>query len=373
MSRRIALGLALIGIVVAIVLLEQQRAAPAGSNPNGFAPSSPDVTMSAAEKAMLYPRPKELADIAGYLNTEGITINELQGKKVILVDFWTYSCINCQRTLPYLNAWYERYRDQGLEIIGVHTPEFEFEGQPANLQAAIAKYNIKYPVVMDNNYATWRAYNNRYWPRKYLIDIDGFIVYDHIGEGGYAETEQKIRELLAERKQALGEPTGLGSDMATPRNVAAVNFKGIATPETYFGAARNTSLGNGQSEKLGSQQLRLPTTLEPNKLYLAGDWAFTDEYAEPKSGGKIVLKYNAKDVYFVAAADPPIRIHVTRDGQELGAAAGADIKVINERSTTLIEDDRLYKLVSDPLGYGEHTIEITIEDPGLHAFTFTFG
>ena len=147
-----------------------------------------------------YPRFAELANPDGYLNTDhDITIGEYIGKKVILVDFWTYSCINCQRTLPYLTSWDEKYRDEGLLIIGVHTPEFGFEKEYDNVKRAIEKFNIKYPVVQDNEYQTWRAYKNRYWPRKYLIDIDGYIVYDHIGEGAYDETEEKIREVLKER------------------------------------------------------------------------------------------------------------------------------------------------------------------------------
>jgi thiol-disulfide isomerase/thioredoxin len=138
-----------------------------------------------------------LAGISGYINThDGFRLSEIVGKKVVLVDFWTYSCINCQRTQPYLNAWYKKYKDAGLEIVGVHTPEFAFEKDRANVVAAVEKFGITYPVVQDNDYQTWGTYGNRYWPRKYLIDIDGYIVYDHIGEGGYEETEEKIQELL---------------------------------------------------------------------------------------------------------------------------------------------------------------------------------
>ena len=177
---------------------------------------------------------KELVNPDGYINVDNITISELIGKKVILVDFWTYSCINCQRTLPYLVAWYNRYKDDGFIIIGVHTPEFDFEKDYNNVVEATKKWGITYPVVQDNEYQTWRAYNNRYWPRKYLIDIDGFIVYDHIGEGAYDETEMKIRELLDERRQVLGIGEELTNDMAVVKP-ETTEFSKITTPEIYFG------------------------------------------------------------------------------------------------------------------------------------------
>jgi len=141
----------------------------------------------------------ELVGIDGYINVENISISDHIGENIVLIDFWTYSCINCQRTLPFLNSMHEKYRDEGLVIIGVHTPEFGFEKDYDNLVEAVEKHGIKYAVVQDNSYATWQAFQNRYWPRKYLVDVDGFIVYDHIGEGGYEETEDKIKELLEER------------------------------------------------------------------------------------------------------------------------------------------------------------------------------
>ncbi|HLD80526.1 MAG TPA: thioredoxin family protein [archaeon] len=148
---------------------------------------------------LLYPRAPELAGIAGYVNVEqGFTLESVKGK-VVLVDFWTYSCINCIRTLPYLTAWHEKYKDKGLVIVGAHTPEFEFEKDPENVKRAVEKHGIEYVVVQDNDYATWRAYRNRFWPHKYLVDAEGFVRYDHIGEGAYDETEDVIRKLLMER------------------------------------------------------------------------------------------------------------------------------------------------------------------------------
>jgi cytochrome c biogenesis protein CcdA/thiol-disulfide isomerase/thioredoxin len=156
-------------------------------------------------KEQFYPRYNEIVDPSGFVNTDPITIGELIGDKVVLIDFWTYSCINCQRTLPYLTSWYEKYRDTGLEIVGIHTPEFAFEKNTDNVIEAANKFGITYPIVLDNDYATWGAYKNQYWPHKYLIDIDGFIVYDHIGEGAYEETEAKIQELLEERSEVLDQ------------------------------------------------------------------------------------------------------------------------------------------------------------------------
>ena len=186
------------------------------------------------EKSLFFQKAPELAGIEGYINTDSdIKIENFRGK-VVLIDFWTYTCINCIRTLPYLKSWHEKYNDKGLQIIGVHTPEFKFEQEYENVKSAVEKYQIKYPVVQDNAYATWRAYNNRYWPRKYLIDIDGFIKYDHIGEGAYEETERKIQELLKERMERLGQKEIL-DDMSKPSGVIDINYGKIETPEIYFG------------------------------------------------------------------------------------------------------------------------------------------
>ncbi len=191
---------------------------------------------------MQFSQYKEIVNPAGYVNTDKITIGELIGKKVVLLDFVTYSCINCIRTFPYLNAWHEKYKDQGLQIIAIHTPEFAFEKKKENVAKAISGYGIKFPIVLDNEYATWRAYGNNYWPRKYLIDIHGNIIYDHIGEGAYDETEKKIQEALAERSRVVGENMDIKSDMANPET-EAVGI--VRSPEVYFGSARNELLGNG--------------------------------------------------------------------------------------------------------------------------------
>ena len=235
--------------------------------------------LSFEEKSKKFELAKEITTPDGFINTDRkpITINGLIGKKVILVDFWTYSCINCQRTTPYLNAWYEKYKDKGFVIIGMHTPEFEFEKNYDNVKKAVEKFGIRFPVVLDNDYSTWTAYRNQYWPRKYLIDIDGYIIYDHIGEGLYEETEKKIQEALSERMYVLNENGSVDEKITqeTP-----LKF-GAGSPETYFGASRNNNFGNGTKGAVGIQQgIKPPKPLNLNTLYLTGDWNFAPAFAE---------------------------------------------------------------------------------------------
>lgn len=301
----------------------------------------------------------EISTPDGFLNSENFTIGDQVGKKVVLVDFWTYTCINCQRTLPYLNAWYEKYKDQGLEIVGVHTPEFEFEKKYENVKAAVEKFKIRYPVVLDNDYSTWTAYRNQYWPHKYLIDIHGNIIYDHIGEGGYAETEKKIQEVLEERKVFLKVNQEIGTNISEPQNAISVDSSKVQSPEVYFGALRNELLGNGRKGVVGRQSFGEPEDFKPNTLFLVGDWNIEKEYAENKTAGaKIIFKYIAKNVYMVTSSEKGVMIKILNDGQEVKSL---DVK-----------EETLYPLVENS-GYGEHLLEIIIENPGLKAFTITFG
>ena len=329
--------------------------------------------LSAEVKSKRYELAKEITTPDGFINTDGkpITINGLIGKKVILVDFWTYSCINCQRTTPYLNAWYEKYKDKGFVIIGVHTPEFEFEKDYNNVKTAVEKFGIKFPVVLDNDYSTWTAYKNRYWPRKYLIDIDGYITYDHIGEGGYEETEQKIQEALSERIAVLGESGTI--DQSVTKEIPVQG--GARSPETYFGASRNQFFGNGKSGVVGDQKgLTISSQLNLNTLYLSGDWNITNEFAQNISlNAKIVYKYSAKDVFLVSEADSETVVEVLRDGKPLGAEAGADIvKTSDGKTVVKIKEARLYKIIQGSQSE-THTLEFIIQKAGLKAFAFTFG
>ena len=343
------------------------------TNPQ-LAPSAPviaDAKTRIALKSLEYSRAPEITDPSGFVNTNGqpIKISDYIGKKVILIDFWTYSCINCQRTLPYLKAWNDKYASQGLQIISIHTPEFAFEKVLANVQKAVDGFGLKYPVVLDNDYGTWNAFGSHYWPNKYLIDIDGFVVYNHAGEGNYDITEAEIQKLLAERNMVLGDNTKVSGGTVAPANVVSVDGA-IGSPETYFGSNRNEYLANGAQGTAGNQTLAVPSTINLNSLYLGGTWNFNPEYAQSNAvGDTVVYKYSSKNVYFVASSATGTRVRITIDGNPIGSMAGADVGpdgIVN------IKDNRLYHLVSGS-DYSAHTLKIETLDPGLDAYTFTFG
>ena len=327
--------------------------------------------LTLAEKTLAYQKAPELVSPDGYINTEGhpVSIGQYLGKNVVLIDFWDYSCINCQRTIPYLNAWYEKYKNQGLIIVGVHTPEFAFEHLQSNVETAAKRFGISYPVVLDNEYKTWNAFQNQYWPREYLVDIDGYIVHDHAGEGDYDGTEHAIQNALTERAARLKTqaiPTSIV-------NIQASDLSAIQSPETYFGSARNQYLGNGTPGTQSLQKFTLPSpdSIQANTLYLGGQWNIRQEYAESAAGGTVIFKYNSRDVYMVATnLDSSVKIKVLRDGQPIGSFAGTDVDP--KTSEVTINGDRLYKLIHDPTP-GVHTIELQIEQGVLDAYTFTFG
>ncbi len=315
----------------------------------------------------VYPRYQEIVNPSGFVNTEPFKLADIVGKKVVLIDFMTYSCINCIRTFPYLNAWYDKYKDMGFEIVAIHTPEFAFEKNIDNVKEAMAKFGIKFPVVLDNDYSTWNAYKNNYWPRKYLVDLNGNIVYDHIGEGGYSETEAKIQELLNVSKK---------ENMTTVNVTEPINEPSPRlSPETYFGYNRNELLGNGDKGDDGEQNLVIPENTSINTLYLGGKWNFVDEYAENLSAGaKISYRYVGRNVYFVASAKKPVRVKVLNGGEPLTKEmAGEDIIFENGQSYVNISDERLYSLVRSTKGISVNQLELLIESKGLQAYTFTFG
>lgn len=300
------------------------------------------------------PKAPEIANPSGFINTNGeaITIGQFKGKKVVLIDIWTYSCINCQRTLPYLVNWYEKYKDQGLVIIGVHTPEFGFEKIQKNVESAVKKFGLTYPIVMDNDYSTWNVFGNQYWPRKYLISANGEIVYDHIGEGNYEETEKMIQRALSElnNKEVLAIVT-------PPKDVIYFEANKVKSPEVYFGSNRNEYLANGRRGISGYQNLILPNDFNSNLLYLDGTWLFSPESAMGKTSGKIIFKYNAKNVYMVASSGVGVTINVFKDGKK--------------EKTVFIKENQLYNIIEGS-DYGEHILEI--DSPAeLNVFTFTFG
>lgn len=313
----------------------------------------------------------ELAGISNYINSEPFTLADLKGK-VVIVDFWTYSCINCIRTIPYLNAWYEKYADDGLVIVGVHAPEFDFEKNPENVQAAVEKFGIEYPVVQDNEHDTWDAYQNRYWPRKYLVDDEGYIRYDHIGEGEYSETEKVIQSLLQERAANMGQTVLIDDSTAKPEDAQSVDFGQINTPELYFGYSyARAPLGNEegyQPEKVVTYTIDDGAELKPNRIYLSGDWLNKQDSMELKSPtGRIVLEYYAKSVNIVAGGQGAV--YVSEDSRELGSAKGTDV---GEDGSLTVDGQRLYNLTSHR-AYGSHTLVIDVAGEGFEVYTFTFG
>lgn len=377
-ERYALLTVVLIAIVGSIWYLQKDTVSHIGNTGEMILAGEQSTSMSATDKATQYPRAREIVNPSGFINSpipDGtgqapFTLSEFIGKKVILVDIWTYSCINCQRTLPYITAWHDKYEDDGLLIVGIHTPEFEFEKVYENVQKAVKQFGIEYPVVLDNDYGTWNNYNNRYWPRKYLIDIDGYIVDDHIGEGGYEETERKIQELLQERAQRLGEESSV--ETSTVAVSATTDPNKPRTPEIYFGAWRNELWGNGTAKKVGATPTELPKVLLPNYFYLQGNWNIESEFAQANSAGDtIMLRYSGANVYMVAQSDMPTVVEVRIDGKLVpqtmrGTSVGAD-------GTFTVHESKLYHIMSDQNGWGEHTIELIIKTPGLEAFTFTFG
>lgn len=315
-------------------------------------------TLTLAEKKNKFSLGADISSPDGFINTDGkpISIEEFRGKKVVLLDIWTYSCINCQRTIPRLNELHEKYKDQGLEIIGLHTPEFAFEKVQKNVEDAVGRFGIKYPVVLDNDFSTWNAYGNRYWPRKYLIDIDGYVVYDHIGEGAYDDTERAVQVALKERNERLGIKADVPAVVVEVEKEESTTD--VRSPEIYFGSARNHDFANGKKRAEGLQQLVVPEKTIPNKLYLGGAWTMTPEYAENKGQGTIFFKYSAKDVYMVASSAEGADVEVWIDGKFV--------------STIRVQGELLYDVVNGK-DHGEHTLELKVKSPGMRAFTFTFG
>ena len=311
----------------------------------------------------------ELVGIAHYLNTSPEELKETMKDKVILYDIWTYSCINCIRTLPYITAWNEKYSDQGLLVLGIHSPEFEFEKDVKNVEMAIEKYGIIYPVVLDNDMETWKAFENRYWPRKYIADHEGFIRYDHIGEGGYAETEKVIQNLLKERSESLG----IQSDSANALvDIEEFEHTAFRTPELYFGynfAQNRNQLGNSEGFQPGNIVTYAKVdNVDLHKFYLEGEWKnYGDSMELISETGSIKLLYAAKEVNIVTENDAELEISL--DGKPISdKLAGTDVI---SGLVTVSEPD-LYNIVSSDIS-STHLMEIEVSGKGFQIFTFTFG
>lgn len=316
--------------------------------------------LSSAEKMEKFPLAPDISTPDGFINTNGnpITISEFKGKKIVLLDIWTYSCINCIRTIPHLNELHKKYEDQGLVIIGLHTPEFAFEKVKSNVENAVKQFDIKYPVVLDNDFSTWNAYRNQYWPRKYLIDVDGYIVYDHIGEGGYEETEQAIQKALLERNTRLGIEGKMPAPSSEVMDTMKSDASQVRSHELYIGSARNSDFANGKQGVPGTQTLTIPIDLKPDQLYLGGTWSITPEYSESGPDSTIAVTYKAKNVYLVASSVNGENVEVFVDGKFI--------------RTVFIKGETLYTIV-EGTDYKEHRLEIKIKKSGVKAFAFTFG
>lgn len=329
--------------------------------------------LNSSGKSQKFTKAPELAGIAGYINTGNITLASLRGK-VVIVDFWTYSCINCIRTISYMNAWYDKYKSQGLEIIGVHTPEFSFEKDYTNVKMAVEKFGIKYPVVQDNDYQTWNAYGNNYWPQKYIIDADGYIRYVHIGEGGYDETEVAIQQLLKERMAELNISGTVSSNVTAPSNSIPVDFNQQITPELYLGYGKDqTPIGNLEQRIPGMDtNFALPQFSNANVPSLGGVWKDGSEYIQLTSAtGTVELKYSGRAVNIVAGGNATL--HLTLDGKDLTSAnSGSDATFVGNQSYAVTNDTRLYNLVFDD-NYYTKTLRIEVNGSGFKLYTFTFG
>ena len=290
-------------------------------------------------------RAPDFTGISHWINSPPLTMQGLRGK-VVLVDFWTYSCINCLRTLPHLKSWWAKYHDKGLVIVGVHSPEFDFEKNSANVEAAVKKYGIGWPVAQDNDLATWNAWNNQYWPAEYLVDKDGNVVMHHYGEGHYMETENAIRRLL-------------GMQPMTHEDVPTADLSRIGSPEMYLGSNRVHNLANPIPPLMFSHGYTAPARLDLNQFALQGTWRLHGEYAElTGSHGEIRLHFKSGKLHMVASSPEPVTLSITVDGKKQ-----PDVTVHGSRLYTLFDSD----------DYRDHVVTIVIPKSGFKAFTFTFG
>ena len=304
-----------------------------------------------------------------WLNSPPLTREQLKGK-VVLIDFWTYSCINCIRSVPYVRAWAGRYGKDGLVVIGVHSPEFAFEKDPANVRKAVADFGIRYPVALDSNLAIWRAFDNRYWPAHYLADAQGRIRYHHFGEGRTDETEAAIRALLAENgAMKLGSRASVSASGAS----AAADFASIRSPETYLGTRRAQHFMSPGGLRAGTGNYLLPARLALNDWGFDGRWTVEPQRSVSQlPGSKIAFRFRARDLHLVlgSATGSPVRFRVLIDGKAPQADRGMDIDAAGNGQVT---DQRLYQLVRQKDPGRERLFTIEFLDPGAEAYAFTFG
>ena len=313
-----------------------------------------------------------LGGATGWLNSPPLTPDGLRGK-VVLVEFWTYTCINWLRTLSHVRAWSEKYRDHGLVVIGVHTPEFPFEKDVENIRRAVNAMQIAYPVAIDSDYAVWRAFKNNYWPALYFVDADGHIRHHRYGEDDYEQSELILQQLLAEAGQ-----NGFDRDIVSVDGQgaeAAPDWESLRSPETYLGTQQAERFASPGGAVRGARRVyAVPTQLPLNTWALSGGWTVGGLSAglnEP--GGRIAYRFHARDLHLVmgpAARGGSVRFRVTIDGLEPGAAHGADV---DDAGIGIVTEQRLYQLIRQPGPVADRHFEIEFLDPGVEAFAFTFG
>jgi cytochrome c biogenesis protein CcdA/thiol-disulfide isomerase/thioredoxin len=334
------------------------------------------MMMSAAKPSGDLPIEGDLPSFAGatlWLNSAPLTPEALRGK-VVMVDFWTYSCINCLRALPFVESWYEKYKDHGLVVIGVHAPEFAFEKDAGNVRRAVADLKITYPVALDNNYAIWQAFNNQYWPAHYFSDAAGHIRAHHFGEGNYDESEQIIRKLLIEAGQTDLPPPGMGG--VTAAGVEAPSDETHdQSPETYVGFRRAENFASpGGFAQNQAHRYAAPAALKLNQWALSGSWSVDPEKAVLDAvQGRIVFRFYARDLHLVlgpGSDGKPVRFRVLLDGLAPKENHGTDT---DRNGAGTIDRQRLYQLIRQTGEVGEHVFSIEFLDSGVQAYSFTFG
>lgn len=312
-----------------------------------------------------------LGGATAWLNSPPLTPAALRGK-VVLIDFWTYTCINWRRTLPYLRAWAKKYKDQGLVVIGVHTPEFSFEKNLDNIRREAKDQVVDYPIAVDSDYAVWNAFDNHYWPALYFIDAKGHIRHHQFGEGDYEQAEMVIQRLLMEAGSS-----NLGDDLVSvdPQGAeVAADWGSLKTPETYVNYGRGENFASpGGTVGDRSHVYSLPAQWRLNQWALAGDWTVNKEFATSnQANGRIAFRFHARDVNLVMGPKPgtSVRFRVLIDGQPAGAVHGADV---DEHGEGTLTEQRMYQLIRQPKPIANRLFEIEFLDPGADAYCFTFG
>jgi thiol-disulfide isomerase/thioredoxin len=313
-----------------------------------------------------------LGGATGWLNSQPLTAAGLRGK-VVLIDVWTYTCINWLRQLPYVRAWAEKYKNQGLVVIGVHSPEFAFEKNVDNVRRAVKELNVNYPIAVDSNYAIWRALKNRYWPALYFVDAQGRIRHHHFGEGEYEQSERIIQHLLAEAGR-----DGISRELVSvdARGVeAAADWGSLRSPEIYVGYERTENFASPGGAALDKRRTyAVPARLRLNHWALSGDWTMNKEAAVlNNASGRIAYRFHARDLHLVmgpTARGTSVQFRVLIDGKPPGAAHGIDV---DEQGNGTVTEQRMYQLIRQPKPIADRQFEIEFLNPGVEAFAFTFG